>query len=284
LPTTAPDTIGLMKSRLRRVVGRLASPSRTGAAAGGGQDRSYFDEQWDDYAREWDAAQFKAIEGHDVTYLGDEWTARDPASGLPEYGLSPDVVLSFDDYLREKLIDPYLPRQADQGLEIGPGGGRITALLLPRTQMLHVSDLSAEMLAHLRTRFPDAANLRCHQTDGVTLPPLPPRSLDYVFAFDVFVHLEPRLIYWYLKQAMELLKPGGAAVIHYANATTPLGWDHFVQDLEPNLQRRVFAGAFSVMCPQLMRQFLSALNADIVATDLDAIPRDAVAVFRRRSP
>jgi SAM-dependent methyltransferase len=272
-----------MKSRLRRVVDRLASASRRGPASGQAHDRSYFDEQWDDYAREWDAKQFKSIEGHNVTYLGDEWTAQDPATGLAVYGLSPEVVLSFDDYLREKLIDPYLPERAGQGLEIGPGGGRVTALLLPRTEMLHVSDLSAEMLKHLRSRFSDVANLTCHQTDGLTLPPLPLGSLDYVFAFDVFVHFEPKLIFWYLKQAIELLKPGGVAVIHYANATTPLGWNQFLQDLEPNLKKRIFAGAFSVMCPQLMRQFLSALNAEIVATDLDAIPRDAVAVFRRRS-
>src|SRR5205085_1040825 len=109
------------------------------------------------------------------------------------YGLSPDVVLSFDDYLREKLIDRYLPERAEQGLEIGPGGGRVTALLLPRTEMLHVSDLSTEMLRHLRSRFSNAANLTCHQTDGLTLPPLPAGSLDYVLAFDVFVHFEPKL-------------------------------------------------------------------------------------------
>jgi hypothetical protein len=114
----------------------------------------------------------------------------------------------------------------------------------------------------------------------MTLPALRPGSLDYVTAFDVFVHFEARLIYWYLRQMTNLLKPGGTGIIHYANVLTPIGWHEFEIRLESNLQKRHFA-AFGVMCPQLMARFLETLKLEIISSDIGVIPRDAIAVFRK---
>jgi SAM-dependent methyltransferase len=114
----------------------------------------------------------------------------------------------------------------------------------------------------------------------MSLPALPKGTLDYVVAFDVFVHFEPRLVYWYLRQIRDLLKPGGIGVIHYANALTPIGWRQFMADLDENVKRRIHFAAFGVMCPQLMEQFLRVLGLEIVSIDTQIIPRDAVAVFR----
>jgi hypothetical protein len=35
------------------------------------------------------------------------------------------------------------------------------------------------------------------------------------------------------------------------------------------------------MCPQLMEQFLKALDLEVVSSDVGIIPRDAIAVFRK---
>jgi ubiquinone/menaquinone biosynthesis C-methylase UbiE len=76
------------------------------------------------------------------------------------------------------------------------------------------------MLDLLRSRFENESHLSYYRTDGMTLPPLAEASLHFVISFDVFVHFEPRLIYWYLRQISRLLKPGGICVIHYGSALT----------------------------------------------------------------
>ena len=215
--------------------------------------------------------------GRRVQYLGDEWTAR----GEHEYGLPPDVASNYENYIDENLLAPYLPPMSAEGLEIGPGGGRFTALLLPRTKTLHVAEPSKSMLRLLKQRFAGVPNLRLHHTDGMTLPSLRPASLDYVCAFDVFVNFEARLVYWYLRQVEGLLKPGGTGILNYSNILTPLGWRAFESQLEENLQRRINPGALGVMCPQLMVRFLEALQLEVVSADVGLIPRDAVAVFRK---
>jgi SAM-dependent methyltransferase len=234
---------------------------------------------WDRYAREWKPAKFRVLPGHSVQYLGDEWTAEDAlANG---YGLDPNIVAIFDDYINKHLLSPFLPSCATEGLEIGPGGGRLTALLMPRTKLLHLADASEAMLGHLKQRFLGASNLRYYHIDGMTLPKLRPASLDYVIAFDVFVHFEPRMIYWYLRQVADLLAPGGTGIIHYANISTTNGWQQFMMDLESNLHRRVSFASFGVMCPQLMARFLATLKLEVIATDIGIVPRDAIAVFRK---
>ena len=236
---------------------------------------------WDTYAREWKPDKFRVAADSSVQHLGDEWTAEDvSAGGTTTYGLSEDTIANFDAYLTENLLNPYLP-SGEEGLEIGPGGGRLTRLLLPRTKVLHLVDSSPAMFAHLRKRFTDVPNLRYHHTDGVKLPQLQPESIDYIIAFDVFVHFEPRLVFGYLEQFTHVLKPGGTAIIHYSNVMTPLGWKQFKIDIKINPLSRTHFATLGVMCPQLMERFLQCLQMDVVSSDLGIIPRDAVAVFRK---
>jgi SAM-dependent methyltransferase len=237
---------------------------------------------WDRYAKEWKRAGFRVLPGHSVQYLGDEWTAEDALANVTTtYGLDPNTVAIFDDYINKHLLSPFLPSCATEGLEIGPGGGRLTALLVPRTKLLHLADSSEAMLGHLKQRFLGVANLRYYHIDGMTLPTLRPASLDYVIAFDVFVHFEPRMIYWFLRQIAHLLAPGGTGIIHYANISTSMGWQQFMLDLGSNLHRRVSFASFGVMCPQLMATFLESLKLEVITTDVGIIPRDAITVFRK---
>jgi len=235
---------------------------------------------WHQYAESWNPDNCVVLPGQRPQYLGDEWTIESAAAGST-YGLGEDAVARFETFLKEGLLDRYLPADAGEGMEIGPGGGRLTGLLVPRTKTLHLADAAEAMLRHLKQRFAGVPNLHYYLTDGTTLPALPPASLDYVIAFDVFVHFEPRLVYWYLRQISSLLRPGGTGIIHYANILTPAGWQQFERHVEENLQQRAYFGAFGVMCPQLMGRFLEALSLEVITTDTGLIPRDAVAVFRK---
>jgi SAM-dependent methyltransferase len=236
---------------------------------------------WNEYAERWRPTDFRTLPGQSARFVGDEWTLADPSWSRNPYGLSADVLLRFGEYLGEELLDRYLPEPCREGLEIGPGGGRLTALLAPRTPVLHLADASEKMLARLKERLGARPGLRFYQTDGLTLPALAPASLDYVIAFDVFVHFEPRLVFWYLRQIQRLLRAGGAGIIHYANVLTPSGWGMFADSLDRNVKGRTSFGAFGTMCPEMMGAFLRALHLEIVSTDTRTIPRDAVAVFRK---
>lgn len=234
---------------------------------------------WDQYARNWDPTQFRILPEGNVRHLGDEWTSEDPGEGATNYGLPALSAHRFSALITEKLFDVHLPKVNDEGLEVGSGGGRITALLLPRTKLLHVAEPSVEMLQKLKARFSGTPSLRMHHTDGVTLPTLTPSSLDFVVSFDVFVHFEPRLIFWYLRQMRTLLRPGGVGVIHYSDVLSPIGWRQFELDLERNLKRRTYFASFGVMCTQLMEQFLKVLDYQVISANVGLIPRDAVTVF-----
>lgn len=261
-------------SSLRRVLGgRAVPPAEPELIAAG----------WDRYAEAWQTNKPKVLPGHRLDHLGDEWTAEDDSAGdTTTYGLPREAVAAFDDYLERGLLAPHLPARAGQGLEIGPGGGRVTALLLKRTDVLHLAEPSPTMIKLLQKRFAGEGRLRYHNhTDGKTLPALPAGSLDYALAFDVFVHFEPRLVFWYLRQIAGLLKPGGTGVVHYSNVLTPVGWRQFEADLKANVDSPRYYSSFGVMCPQLMGKFLEALHLEIVAVDTGLIPRDAVAVFRK---
>lgn len=234
---------------------------------------------WDHYGRHWDKDRFATKEGTEVHDLGDEWTVAADSDEWSTYGLPIEVLKDFRRYLKEKLLR-HVPANAREGMEIGPGGGRVTELLLARVETLHLVEPAASMIAHLKERFRDESKLRYHRTDGKSLPRLPPGSLDFVLSFDVFVHFEPRLIFWYLRQVQSLLRPGGVGIIHHGSLLTKGGWKQFQFDLERNLEQRSSYAAFGVMCPSIMEQFLHELGFEIVALDPDIIPRDIVAVFR----
>ena len=237
---------------------------------------------WDDYARSWRSDRLSVRTGARIEHLGDEWTHEAPADEGRTYGLSPEALEDFPAWLRRNLLDPYLPHSVDSGLEIGPGSGRLTSVLMERTRIVHVVEPSEAMLDLLRSRMRGApANLVLHRTDGTSLPALPAGSLEYVIAFDVFVHFEPRLAFSYLRQIAYVLAPRGTGIIHYANVLTPGGWKQFEAGLEPNLRGHRALGTFGVMTPELMGRFLEALGFSIVSLDTRAVPRDAVAVFRK---
>jgi SAM-dependent methyltransferase len=238
---------------------------------------------WDNYAKQWESDAFPVVSGFNVKYPGDEWTGEAATESSTTYGLGAEITGHFEQFLSTKLLDPYIPQGAAEGLEIGPGGGRLTALLLQRARILHLAEPSETMLDHLHRRFRAETHLRYYHTDGMALPPLAEASLDFAISFDVFVHFEPRLTYWYLRQIAGLLKPGGAGIIHYSNVLTPIGSRQFQLDLENNLQRRKSFAAFGVMCPQLMDAFLRSLGFKILTIDVGLIPRDAIAVFQKPS-
>jgi len=249
--------------------------------------RSVNREGWNHYARSWDRMKTKGeipdldlTQTKQVEFLGDEWSLM--GEGEAGYGVSFESARALVSYLRDEVFALHLPAGNDlRILELGPGGGRVTEILLPRCRTLYAVDISAAMLERLRARFPNTPALECVTTDGLSITGIAPNSLDAVVSFDTMVHLEPHEIFRYLEIVRGLLREGGRSVLHFADVETDLGFKLFRSQVDGLLQQGADYGTFSVMCKSIMRKFLEELDFEVETITNSLLPRDAVAVFRR---
>jgi SAM-dependent methyltransferase len=113
-------------------------------------------------------------------------------------------------------ISPYLTKKSVV-LEIGPGGGRWTRYLLQAKEIILV-DLNAEFFPYLKNRAGKlTSKMRFKQTAGYELGGIDLDSVDFIFTFGTFVHIDPDGIDSYLGEMKRVLKPGGIAVVQYAD-------------------------------------------------------------------
>ncbi|MBV9010387.1 MAG: class I SAM-dependent methyltransferase, partial [Verrucomicrobia bacterium] len=112
-------------------------------------------------------------------------------------------------------IAPYLP--AKTILEIAPGFGRWTHFLRDYCRQLWVVDRAADCIEACRRRFASDARVRCFANDGHSLSMIPDNSVDFVFSFDSFVHMQPDIVEAYLREFAKKLKLGGSGFVHHSN-------------------------------------------------------------------
>ncbi|MBN1131045.1 MAG: class I SAM-dependent methyltransferase [Chitinispirillaceae bacterium] len=119
---------------------------------------------------------------------------------------------------KKSLIDEVLYTYIKPGtavLEIGPGAGRWTEILLPLARELSAVDVSAKAIDICKKRFFSAANIRFFLTLNTGLGFIPDKTIDAIWSFDVFVHINPHDTDGYLSEIKRVLVPGGIAVIHH---------------------------------------------------------------------
>lgn len=153
---------------------------------------------------EWNRATWDA--SHDWAEDGDEW------SGMAAHCAQP-----YDRWksaLVSELLQPFSV-EADV-LEVAPGHGRFTEYIVPVATSVTLVDLSPTCLEVCRQRFGDGSHMRYVQTDGTTLPGVAEDSIDFVWSFDSFVHMELPVIDAYLAEFARVLRPGGRFTIHHA--------------------------------------------------------------------
>jgi len=110
-------------------------------------------------------------------------------------------------------------------LEVGPGGGRWSEVLQPRAERLVLVDVTQRALDLCRERLTDAANVEYVLSDGGALPGVADDSIDWVWSFDVFVHIAPLDVASYLTEIARVLRPGGRALIHHSGGLKRFpGW------------------------------------------------------------
>jgi ubiquinone/menaquinone biosynthesis C-methylase UbiE len=100
-------------------------------------------------------------------------------------------------------------------VEIGCGNGRVTHRLAERFAQVWALDISPEMIARAKARWPALANVRFVVGSGADLEPVPAASADVVLSFITLHHVtEPAVVLSYLRETGRVLKPGGRALLH----------------------------------------------------------------------
>ena len=164
---------------------------------------------WSRYPEEWsrDAALSKG-----AGTLGEEWGGA-----------------AFADLVVE-LTEPYLGPGADV-LELGCGGGKFSSRLAPRCRSLVCTDISSAMIEHARATLAAQgidANVSYRVLNGIDFTGVPDSSVDFIFSYDVQVHLQPENVYSYMVDARRVLRENGIFMLHQVNLASDGGVGHFL--------------------------------------------------------
>jgi len=146
---------------------------------------------------------------------GDEWDGQAAFCGQPYRDWKNSIVETF--------IDPNIHVDSHV-LELAPGHGRWTEHIVHKVKHLVLVDLSPQCINFCRKRFAAFGNLEYHINDGKNLGMLKDHSIDFVWSYDSFVHMELDVIESYLKEFHRILTRGGKAIIHHANRLHSILW------------------------------------------------------------
>jgi ubiquinone/menaquinone biosynthesis C-methylase UbiE len=221
---------------------------------------------WDTYAKE-----RRSSEGVGV---GDVWS-RPSRIGM-DVERPQDVV----PYLDREVFTPFLGTPGTI-VEIGPGAGRFTEVLLPKCQKLIAVDTSPTMIELLKERFADESKIEYHLSKGKGLPEIPDASVDAAFSYGVFVHLQHWDIFNYLQELNRVLKPGGKALIQHSNTFSELGWKEFLREVPRQLNRHKLYLSFIVNSPELMSEFVRRAGLEVEDTLTEVAKRDCITLIRK---
>jgi ubiquinone/menaquinone biosynthesis C-methylase UbiE len=141
---------------------------------------------WDHYVNEWE----KSGKSKELRYVGSEWKRE-------------------EDFL--SLLQKYSSPKK-KALELGCGGGRITATGVKLFKHVYATDISDEMLRKSKEAI-TASNVTFHKLDGFTLKDFSDDTVDYVYCHDVFVQISSIQIYPYLREIKRVLKGGGIGLV-----------------------------------------------------------------------
>lgn len=166
-------------------------------------------------------------------------------------------------YVKEHFILPYISKEANV-LEIGPGGGRWTRYMLA-SKLLVVIDYHQELLDELKLNF-NGKNMIFVKNNGDDFPNIKENSIDFLFSFGTFVHLDIEIIDRYLKNMYRIIKNSSNVVIQYSDKNKPLA---------------ILNEGFSDNNPTIMRNMVQDNGYIILEEDIGSLPHSSIIRFTK---
>ena len=146
------------------------------------------------------------------------WDNYDWSQGGEEWTYDAKIYKGLDpNQWKEQLINDMMLKYIKKGsviLEIGIGAGRWSEILQRLANRLILVDVSKKCLDICRQRFETCDNVEYKLIEG-KLDFIDSDSIDYVWSYDVFVHINPTEIESYIEDFQRILKPTGCAIIHH---------------------------------------------------------------------
>jgi ubiquinone/menaquinone biosynthesis C-methylase UbiE len=141
-------------------------------------------------------------------------------------------------------------------------------------QRLYAVDFHQELLDELAKSF-HCPQLIPLKNEGCDFPGIADSSIDFVFSFGVFVHLEFDIIEGYLSEIRRVLKPGGTAVIQYSDKSKPMAQSNqgFAENYPNRMRRAVLDRGFFIESENLTVMNHSAIIRFARSADADLTGR-----------
>ena len=216
---------------------------------------------WDVYASEWGAeagwvagmAASNREAKETLENVGDEWA---PAAHT------------------KRVVDEWILSEVSgktQCCEIGSGGGRIGRMVAPRVAKLQCFDVSGKMLTAAKSALSSQENVAFAQIHGDAsgadagfsskprhYAPQHQHAYDFVYCFDVMVHMDAHAMFRCLKRIRALLKDDGKAFISTSNLLAPDGFRRF------EAQEKYSVGGFYFVTPETVRCLVARAGLRVV--------------------
>lgn len=141
---------------------------------------------------------------------GDEWNDQAAFCNKP-YG-----------EWKNSVTESFIYRNINENstvLEIAPGHGRWTEFILRKCRNLILVDLNQKCIEFCKKRFLKFKNIEYHTNNGKDLSFIKSNSIDFIWSYDSFVHMEKEIFESYFKEFSRVLKKSGKVIIHH-----PGGW------------------------------------------------------------
>lgn len=198
-------------------------------------------------------------------YFGDQWGIPDSETTFFQR-INPLAIPSEKlAQVVEMYIEPYLTPNSVV-LEIGSGGGRWTKYFL-NVKETTVVELNPEFFTYLKDRFDGSASIfRFYTTTGYELDGIPTESVDFLFTFGTFVHIEPEGIRAYMEHITRVLHRGAISVIHYSN--------------KKRIRARLNP-SFSRMNPSIMESLVFQNGLEVIQHDSKLLNHSSIIVLQK---
>jgi SAM-dependent methyltransferase len=201
---------------------------------------------WEKYAQTWDP----------TTVIPEDPSLLSKASQIETLGCEWGTLSSIDRVLRDFIV-PNVDLNS-KVLDFGSGGGRLALKIAPLVGHLLCCDISAAMLARCSAvlgGFPNVSFVNVLETGSLVSSE---NSVDFVYAFDVFVHMDLHTIWKTILLIRRLLRSKGKVLIHTANLMTDAGWARFERQISYS------PGGFYFLTPEVVRMLLTRAGFDVI--------------------
>ena len=117
---------------------------------------------------------------------------------------------------KSSLIETFIKDNSNNSvLEIGCGHGRWSEHLIKFANNVSLVDLNGEYVDFCKDKFKDKENVTFVKNDGKSLSDIKDNSIDFIWSYDVFVHMDKKTQFDYFLEFKRVLKNDGKCIIHH---------------------------------------------------------------------